>query len=265
MYNGLRYDTNNDTIIEPFGKSNDCYVSYDSNGIPIFISGAEKYEFTETAYGYDAEVSVKTNDEKIFRVDYAREVIDGYEGIVHFRDDFIDDNHFVASITIVTSANKVKKFYFSFLGDYFIDGDQLESNNITNAIEDIYKIPSSDLVQENSYYLEDSGDKIHLGEYILRETNRRYGNGIECFEIECLFNDYYDENGNKVFSKDDLSTHFKKYDVIIPYVKKRGQTVPLRVNEDGTPKKFRIIGISYSYDGFLKQKLSVQEERYDID
>jgi hypothetical protein len=46
---------------------------------------------------------------------------------------------------------------------------------------------------------------------------------------------------------------------------KKGEKVPLRKNEDGTPKKFRIIGISYSYDGLLKQKLSVQEERYDVD
>lgn len=265
MYNGLHYDTDNNTIIEPFGNSNDCYISYDSNDKPIFISGAEEFEIIEKSYGYDAKVVVKTGDEKIYRVDYAREVIDGYEGIVHFRADFIDDNHFVASITIVTSSRKVEKFYFSFLGDYFIDGDQSELQNITNAIEDISKIPSSELVQANSYYLEDSGDKIQLGEYILRETNRRYGNGIECFEIECLFNDYYDENGNKVFDTNDLSNHFEKYDLIIPYVNKKGQAVPLRVNQDGTPKQFRVIGISYSYDGLLKQKLSVQEERYDVD
>lgn len=123
------------------------------------------------------------------------------------------------------------------------------------------EIESNDLIQDISYY----GDKVPLGFHIVEEVYKRYHNGIECFEIECLFNDYYDENGNKVFSKDDLSTHFKKYDLIIPYVMKKSQTVPLRVNEDGTPKQFRVIGISYSYDGFLKQKLSVQEERYDID
>lgn len=125
------------------------------------------------------------------------------------------------------------------------------------------KIESNDLIQYNSFFNGDVG--IRLGEYILNEVKKRYSNGIECFEIECLFNDYYDENGNKVFSKDDLSVHFNKYDIIIPYVIKKGKEVPLRVNEDGTPKKFRIIGISYSYDGLLKQKLSIQEERYDID
>ena len=80
-----------------------------------------------------------------------------------------------------------------------------------------------------------------------------------------MFNDYCDVNGNKVFDTNDLSAHFKKYDVIIPYVMKKGKTVPLRINEDGTPKQFRIIGISYSYDGLLKQKLSIQEDRYDVD
>lgn len=127
------------------------------------------------------------------------------------------------------------------------------------------EIESNDLIQDISYYENNDGDKVPLSFHIVEEVYKRYHNGIECFEIECLFNDYYDENGNKVFSKDDLSTHFKKYDLIIPYVNKKGKTVPLRLNEDGTPKKFRVIGISYSYDGLLKQKLSVQEERYDID
>ena len=127
------------------------------------------------------------------------------------------------------------------------------------------EIESNDLIQDISYYENNDGGKVPLGSHIVEEVYKRYHNGIECFEIECLFNDYYDENGNKVFSKDDLSTHFKKYDVIIPYVMKKGKTVPLRVNEDGTPKKFRVIGISYSYDGLLKQKLSIQEDRYDVD
>lgn len=127
------------------------------------------------------------------------------------------------------------------------------------------EIESNDLIQNISYYENNDGNKVPLGSHIVEEVYKRYHNGIECFEIECLFNDYYDENGNKVFDTNDLSNHFEKYDVIIPYVMKKGKTVPLRVNEDGKPKKFRIIGISYSYDGLLKQKLSVQEERYDVD
>lgn len=123
------------------------------------------------------------------------------------------------------------------------------------------KIESNDLIQDISKY----EDGTALGLHIIDEVYKRYHKGIECFEMECLFNDYYDEDGNKVFDREDLSKHFNRYDVVIPYVKKKGRTVPLRVNEDGTPKKFRIIGISYSYDGLLKQKLQLQEERYDVD
>lgn len=163
-----------------------------------------------------------------------------------YKQSFFSDGTF--SFPITTFEDIGTEHLFHHKGD--TSGDEIESN---------------DLIQNISYYENNDGDKVPLGSHIVNEVYKRYHNGIECFEIECLFNDYYDENGNKVFSKDDLSTHFKKYDVIIPYVTKRGQTVPLRVNEDGTPKKFRIIGISYSYDGLLKQKLSVQEERYDVD
>ena len=137
--------------------------------------------------------------------------------------------------------------------------------NTKYANEPIVQIPSSDLVREYSKYLTGDDTWVQLYKYILQEIKRRYEKGIECFEIECLFNEYVNESGEVVFDGKDLSQHFKRYDVIIPYVSKNGKTIPLRTNPDGTPKKFRIIGISYSYDGLLRQKLSVQEERYDVD
>lgn len=138
-----------------------------------------------------------------------------------------------------------------------------ETISTTNGVEG-EKIPSNDLIQTFSYK---EGESIStpLGQYILDEVKKRYSNGIECFEIECLFNSYYDETGDLVFDGNDMGNHFNKYDLIIPYVMKKGEKVPLRKNADGTPQKFRIIGISYSYDGLLKQKLSVQEDRYDVD
>jgi hypothetical protein len=138
--------------------------------------------------------------------------------------------------------------------------------NITNnENEEILEIPSNDLVQTRSRFVRDEGSPNSLAHHVLQETNRRYHNGIACFEIECLFNDYYDENGQLVFARDFLLNHFEKYDIIIPYIMKGGRKVPLRTTADGEPKKFRVIGISYSYDGLLKQRLQVQEERYDID
>ena len=141
--------------------------------------------------------------------------------------------------------------------DTFSDTKE-EITTITNETEEVIKVQSSDLVQTDSDY-----KNIPLAEHISTEIRNRYANGIECFEIECLFNDYYYKDGTLAFDGADLSKHFNKYDIIEPYTVKRGQVVPLRKNEDGSAKQFRIIGISYTYDGFLRQKLYVQEERYD--
>ena len=165
----------------------------------------------------------------------------------------------------VNSSKRLKQVDTKPNTTYAVDNGTETKTKINNDEEDTVSISSNDFIQVDSYYIDNNGDNIPLADYILQEVSRRYSKGIECFEIECLFNDYYDENGNKVFGGEDLSNHFNKYDIIIPYVMKKGNIVPYRVNEDGTPKQFRIIGISYSYDGLLKQKLSVQEERYDTD
>lgn len=149
------------------------------------------------------------------------------------------------------------------VGKHFINkGTERKQITKDNSAE-FFEISSNDLIQKNSYVRNGDGSTTALADYILQEVSSRYGKGIECFEIECLFNDYYNENGVKVFDSGDISQHFKKYDVIIPYVQKNGRVMPLRTNENGEPKKFRIIGISYLYDGLLRQKLQVQEERYD--
>lgn len=164
------------------------------------------------------------------------------------------------------TEDRIKSIDITFYLTYFEDVGTTTETNIVDEenFDPPQSIPSNDLIQTNSFYVEDAIE-TPLATHILQEVQRRYENGIDCFEIECLFNDYYYEDGSLAFSGSDLSTHFQKYDVIIPYVMKNGKSVPLRTNQDGTPKKFRIIGISYSYDGLLRQKLSVQEERYDVD
>ena len=135
----------------------------------------------------------------------------------------------------------------------------LTDKNYKYPNEEFVVIESSDLVRENSYYF---FDNKKLYSHILSTIKSRYGNGIGCYKIQCLFGDYYDEKGNLVF---DNSTYlsFKKYDVIIPYIIRRGQYVPLETNSDGTPKQFQIVGISYDYKGLLKQTLYVQENKKD--
>lgn len=153
----------------------------------------------------------------------------------------------------------------SFVAKYSSFSDSLEKfverYDKEDSLEPV-SIPTNDLVQTESYYIDEENP---LPQYILYEVGKRYGNGIDCFEIECLFNEYYDENGNLVFDGKDLYNRFRNYDIVVPYVTRGVEMVPLRTNEDGTPKKFRVIGISYSYDGLLKQKLQLQEERYDAD
>lgn len=177
-----------------------------------------------------------------------------------------DVTNIVSEDTANGTKDRIKSIDITFYLNYFEDvGSTTETNIVDETnVDSPQSIPSNDLIQTNSFYVEDAIE-TPLATHILQEVQRRYSKGIECFEIECLFNEYVNESGEVVFDGKDLSQHFKRYDVIIPYVSKNGKKLPLRTNQDGTPKKFRIIGISYSYDGLLRQKLSVQEERYDVD
>lgn len=207
------------------------------------------------------------NYSKESEASWAEVYIENYENLyISFLSEILSDGQFpLGDGSSVVERRKITSIDYSFYLDYFEDEGWDTLTKINDESEkNTEKIDSNDFIQKNGYTT-DNGVIVGIGEHILNEVVRRYGKGRECFEIECLFNDYYDENGNKAFDTNDLSNHFEKYDIIIPYVNKKGKPVPLRVNEDGTPKKFRIIGISYSYDGLLKQKLSVQEERYDVD
>lgn len=262
-------------------------ISYDVDGLPISISNCE-YSFGsnntatiklffDTSYKiYSCEMSHIISTIGIIsklienaRASYSIEEFGEGASVVGNEKTSLYFEYQISNLiqNFEDSEHRVKSVDVDFYLTYFVDDGTTEETNITETteIDSTIKISSNDLIQTSSYYKNEDGTNIPLGEHILEEVRKRYSHGIECFEIECLFNNYYDEEGNVVFDGQDLSKHFKRYDIIIPYVKKNGKTVPLRVDEDGMPKKFRIIGISYSYDGLLKQKLSVQEERYDVD
>lgn len=178
-----------------------------------------------------------------------------------------DKLYYKASMVAVNfdGANKYKhrlyKIEVSARADHFVDNGTESKEIINDPSYDKLRIESNDLIQSSSYFLNTDGSHTALGDYILQEVDRRYSDGIECFEIECLFNDYYNEEKEKVFSGDDLSQRFKKYDVVYPYVKRAGKIVPLRTSQNGRRKGFRLIGISYYYDGLLRQRLQLQEEK----
>lgn len=247
--------------------------------LPTSVSGVDSYDIVEgvnerkISFSWKSKLNLKSyivnsilktttysdgqsNDESMDDI--------GTSSPIYDYDTLIFGDELVISKSITNRIPKTISYLFDIY--CFEDLSSETEEKETEKGYDITKIESNDLIQTKSYYGNhpDNGG-VYLGNHILNEVVRRYGKGRECFEIECLFNDYYDVNGNKVFDTNDLSNHFNKYDIIVPYVMKKGKVVPLRVNEDETPKQFRIIGISYSYDGLLKQKLSIQEDRYDVD
>lgn len=268
-------------------------ISYDNEdsiptslGSPTSVSDCEYFHFGEDEYGETYAIIEKTiqTPYKLKPGCEIRETLDteslaGTQGTtnkkifstgsVTRRGSFarsVEDSKIKLQNLFVIKTNKVganinyrvRNIHLRFQTDHFVDGENVTEEIKGSAEEEVFNIPSNDLIQTQSYYMNPNGDESALGYNIVKEVYDRYGEGIECFEIECLFNDYYYENGKKAFDKNDLSSHFEKYDVIIPYVQKQGQKVPLRKNADGTPKKFRIIGISYLYDGLLRQRLQIQ-------
>lgn len=281
------------------GSSKSFSINREDTGLFSSVDGftiTNKRTYAEGGYYQEFIEGVLTFETpyKIFKVDSDKSVVNEHLQMVDLTSNsrITEDSRYSRNSTLCSNTNIVDYTYinakinelrvtskftapesyhhaidteggiFKFPVHTFVDNGT-KTLSIKDGLEGV-KIESNDLIQNDSVRYGDYGS-TYLGQYILDEVKKRYSNGIECFEIECLFNNYYYEDGTLAFNGNDLSTHFKKYDVIIPYVMKNGQRVPLRKNSDGTPKKFRIIGISYSYDGLLRQKLSVQEERYDVD
>jgi hypothetical protein len=137
-------------------------------------------------------------------------------------------------------------------GDYFEENEDLSVEYVTDSNLETVQLSSNELMQSVSMY-----------ENFARETVEAF-NGIDCYEIECSFGDYYYENGGIAldFSKGQI---FQRYDTVIPYVFIDGVEQPLESYEDEfgniKAKSFNIVGIQYNYDGHLTQKLMLQETR----
>ena len=167
-------------------------------------------------------------------------------------------------------VEKVTNISVRFGSDHFVDGEKTTIKSQSYENEPILAIPSNDLIHTRSYYtkIHDDGltpiTEIPLGEHILEEAKEMYGNGLEAYELDCLFNDYYHHSGvapstTKVIDGSDMSNTLKRYDIVVPYVNKKGEILPFSKYSDGKPKEFFIIGISYLYDGLLRQRLQLQE------
>jgi hypothetical protein len=151
---------------------------------------------------------------------------------------------------------------FSTDGRYYVEGGSVTilGNFMTDdgdeviGLADGLDIPSNELIQTDSTYNGKS-----LGQHILDTIQEKYGNGVECVEIEVTPSDYYDINGVPIIDTNGTKPLFEKYDIVTPYVMRNGFEQPYSTNDDGTPKSFKVMGIEYNYSGFLRQKLHLQE------
>lgn len=106
-------------------------------------------------------------------------------------------------------------------------------------------------------------------EYKYGQTLKEYEKGKETATIRCSIADYYeaDKDGlfptnNKVISIDNSTGRmlFKEYDEVIPMVYGAdGKDHPMSYYKDGTPKKFKILGVKPYYNGASWQELYLQE------
>ena len=115
-------------------------------------------------------------------------------------------------------------------------------------------LQSNELIQTESTY-----EGKALAQHIIDTVKAKYGNGIECVELEVTPSEYYDDDGINIISSQGDKPLFEKYDIVTPYVIRNGIEQPYSIKEDGSPKSFKIIGIEYSYQGLLRQKLYLQE------
>jgi hypothetical protein len=135
------------------------------------------------------------------------------------------------------------------LGNFFTE----DGETIVGDSEDAnVNLSSNELIQSNGYYYESN-----IAEYIVNEVKNRYGNGVECLELEVTPSEYYGINGESVINKN--KPLFEKYDLVIPFVMRNGKTEAYSKDENGSPKTFKVMGIEYSYGGLLRQKLYLQE------
>ena len=177
--------------------------------------------------------------------------------------DFVAQKRYYREGEIVPYKQEfVKKGIIEVAVDAFFDDSVQTITIITDDSKPITEIPSNDLIQtKNTYDIGVSWEYLHT-DWILNSIYNRYNKGVECLTMECLFNDYYDEQGNLALNGNELE-HFERYDKIVPYVIRQGNRVPFRTDENGNAKVFRIIGIEYVYDGLLRQKLYLHEDMYD--
>lgn len=125
-------------------------------------------------------------------------------------------------------------------------------------LDNFISLPTNELCQDHNTL-----PGIAWTTSVLTSVFSKYKNGKEVYEIKCSIADYYDTDGNLIISPNNsnFSATFEMHTIVEPYVFTSGGEVPLSTKADGTPKRFEIIGIDYSYSGVAWQKLIIQESK----
>lgn len=145
-------------------------------------------------------------------------------------------------------------------------GINLEDNTITigKGNQHPFSIDGNELLQTSNYIQEQGSEtKSNAIETDYGNTLTSYQNGKETATILCSISDYYDEEGTKAISinNDTDKMVFRMYDEVIPMVYgSDGKDRPMSKYNDGTAKKFRVLGVEPIYDGAVWQRLTLQEK-----
>lgn len=119
-----------------------------------------------------------------------------------------------------------------------------------------FSLPSNELVQSANTL---NGNELYPT--LLENIVKKYSKGKEVYTIKCSVGEYYDIYEAKVIDPYDANcpATFEKHEIVEPYVFTSRGEVPLSEKADGTPKRFEIIGIDFSYKGVVWQELTLQE------
>ena len=140
----------------------------------------------------------------------------------------------------------------------------VESNAISYGNQPFYSIESNELLQVSTRI-----NNKKLSQYNYEQITAEWGEGKELATIKCSIGEYYeydestqDHKGALAIStqNNDLPMIFNIGDLVIPYIAvANGQTEPLSIKLDGTPKVFKVTQIRPYFDGAFWQELTLQE------
>lgn len=142
-----------------------------------------------------------------------------------------------------------------------ISGAYYDQKQVSQIFGDANSLNSITISRNELNIIDSKIDVDNAQQIIANNIIRKYGKGKEVYTIKCSVGEYYDIYGAKAIDPYDTNSPatFEKHEIVEPYVFTSRGEVPLSEKADGTPKRFEIIGIDFSYKGVVWQELTLQE------